>query len=131
MLIPVHQMVEAPPTYRERQAAIAAKSTGPDGVPCAIEYQPEEHETWARMQAQLAPLWEQFAAPPLIGARRALDLPTTHIPQLSLVSQRLAPLTGFRYASVPGTVSGHDFFGALANRVFSSTQFIRLSLIHI
>ena len=49
------------------------------------------------------------------------------IPQLSAVSKRLEILSGFRYASVGGTVPGHDFFAALGDRVFSSTQFIRWS----
>lgn len=125
MLIPEHVVVEAPSSYLERQHEIAARATGAVGVPCEITYTAEEHATWAQVQDMLDPLWHRYAAAPLQVAKAALDLPSDHIPQLELVSDRLGPRTGFRYAAVPGTVPGHDFFAALAQRVFSSTQFIR------
>jgi len=127
MLIPKHTVVEAPQRYQDRQATIAAQATGPHDIARTIRYTSEEHQTWEQMQAMLAPLWERHVAMPLRTAQLALDLPKTRIPQLSLVSDRLHMLTGFRYASVAGTVPGQDFFAALADRVFSSTQFIRWS----
>lgn len=117
----------APDSYRLRQAEIAAQATGPDHDPVVIAYTDDENRTWADAHAVLAPIWRRFAAPELRAAKEDLDLPTDRIPQLALVSSRLERRTGFRYASVPGTVPGHDFFGALARSVFSSTQFIRWS----
>jgi len=108
-----------------RQAKIADMATGIDGVPHEIVYLAEEHETWRRIMTQLSPLWDRSVAPELHEARANLALPTSAIPQLSLVTERLSSLTGFRYRSVAGTVPGHDFFGALSQRVFLSTQFIR------
>lgn len=118
---------EAPATYLRRQAEIAALATGPTGSPVHIDYTEEENQTWADAQARLEPIWHRYAALELLTARSNLDLPVDRIPQLAAVSQRLEILSGFRYASVAGTVPGHDFFAALGDRVFSSTQFIRWS----
>lgn len=127
MLVRVQSVSDAPADYLTRQRSIATQATGIDSTPVAILYTPDEHQMWADAQALLAPTWERYAAAPVRSAAMALDLPRHEIPQLSLVTERLETLTGFRYASVPGTVSGTDFFGALANKVFPSTQFIRWS----
>lgn len=127
MFVPRIAPAEASPHYRQRRSAIAAAATGVDGHPVTIEYLAEEHLTWRRIHEMLAPVWDRHVAEPLRAARAALDLPTNRIPQLDFVSERLEPLTGFRYVSVPGTVPGADFFGALGRKHFSSTQFIRWS----
>lgn len=112
-------------SYADRRTDIARHATGVGRVPRHVDYTDEEHGTWRSVQAMLAPLWDQYATGELCAARRILDLPTTRVPQLVAVSERLHTLTGFRLASVPGTVSASDFFGALARRVFPSTQYIR------
>lgn len=127
MLVPVAPPEQAPASYLARQAYIASLSTGVDSTPVPVEYTAEENGTWRSVQELLDPVWNRYAAPELLEARQAIDLPRNEIPQLALVTERVEPLTGFRFASVPGTVSGHAFFGALADRVFSSTQFIRWS----
>jgi len=127
MLIPRIEALEAPEAYIQRQQYLASLSTGVSSAPCEIEYTAEEHATWARAQALLGRLFQRYVAPPVLVAQAELDLPADQIPQLSMVSERLSGLTGFRYASVPGTVPGTDFFAALAQQVFSSTQFIRWS----
>lgn len=108
-----------------RRRQIAAQATGPGREPVHIDYQPHEDATWARVQAELGPLTETHVCEPLRAARRRLRLPTDRVPQLAEVSDRLRSSTGWVYASVPGTVPGHEFFAALADRTFSSTQFIR------
>lgn len=125
VLVRTQSLAEAPPTYLARQRAIAAQATGVDGAAVHIEYTDHEDELWAAAQALLAPVWQRYAAEPVRQAAAQLDLPRNEIPQLSLITQRLEELTSFRYASVPGTVSGPEFFGALARRIFPSTQFIR------
>ncbi|MGH1494138.1 MAG: phenylalanine 4-monooxygenase [Acidimicrobiales bacterium] len=119
--------VEEPLEYQARRATIASLATGPAQDPVDIDYLPHEHETWETVMAQLHPLWDRHVAQPLHTARDNLDLPTTEVPQLTLVSHQLKPITGFRYASVAGTVSATDFFAALASQTFPSTQFIRWS----
>ena len=127
MLVRQADLEDTPQSYLDRQATVAALATGPDSMPVEIEYTASEHETWAQAQAALEPVWDRYAARALRVARDDLGVPSDQIPQLSWVTERLSSLTGFRYASVPGTVSGLDFFGALGRKIFSSTQFIRWS----
>ena len=47
------------------------------------------------------------------------------MPQLREVDERVAALTGFRIEPVPGLVPTRTFYGALAERRFLSTQYIR------
>jgi phenylalanine-4-hydroxylase len=47
------------------------------------------------------------------------------VPQLSEVDERLRALSGFRLRPVAGLVPTRQFYGALAERVFHSTQYIR------
>jgi len=47
------------------------------------------------------------------------------VPQLSEVTAGLRPLTGFEYHCAPGLVPLREFYGALADRVFHSTQYVR------
>lgn len=127
MLVPRETSATASPSYETRRAHIAAQATGVATDPLTIAYTDDENTTWQQVQTLLRPLSEQYAAAPLLAARDALALPSTHIPQLAEVSQRLELLSGFRYASVAGTVTGAEFFGALASSIFPSTQFIRWS----
>jgi phenylalanine-4-hydroxylase len=127
MFVPRIAPEEAPQGYMARRTAISEQATGVDGIPATIDYRVEEHATWKHIHELLAPVWDRYAAEQMHIARAQLDLPIDHIPQLAFVSERLEPLTGFRYIAVPGTVPGLSFFGALGRRLFSSTQFIRWS----
>ncbi len=41
------------------------------------------------------------------------------------MTERLLPLTGWRYICAPGLVPLRDFYGALGDRTFHSTQYLR------
>ena len=56
-----------------------------------------------------------------------LALPTDRVPQLADVSRRLQELTGWRIDAAPGLAPTRDFYGALAERRFLSTQYVRHS----
>lgn len=127
MFVPQGMHKSAPAHYLRRRREIADQATGVHAEPVVIEYEESDDETWRKAMELLDPIWERHVAVPLHAARYALQLPTDHIPQLALISRRLRELTGFRYASVPGTVSGREFFAAIARGVFPSTQFIRWS----
>ncbi len=47
------------------------------------------------------------------------------MPGLDEVTERLRPLTGWRYVPAAGLVPLDEFYGALADRVFHSTQYLR------
>lgn len=127
MLISSRSAPPVPERYMHRRANISRQATGIGSEPARIEYLSEEHQTWTAVMARLRPLWDRHVAADLQRASESLDLPMTRIPQLQDVSERLRPLTGFTYAAVPGTVSGVEFFGALGDKIFPSTQFIRWS----
>jgi phenylalanine-4-hydroxylase len=59
-----------------------------------------------------------------VGAEQ-LTLPDDRVPQLREVTERVERLTGFRIEPVPGLVPTRQFYGALAERRFLSTQYIR------
>jgi phenylalanine-4-hydroxylase len=115
------------PEYRQRRAAIAevgaAFRTGqpiPD-----VEYTPQEDDVWRVVSAELAAKHRRLACAEYLAAAEALTLPVDRVPQLREVDQRVRALTGFRIEPVPGLVPTRTFYGALADRRFLSTQYIR------
>ena len=54
-----------------------------------------------------------------------LALPEDGVPSLDLVSDQLAPVTGFRYAPAAGLVPLREFYGSLEQHLFHSTQYVR------
>ncbi len=115
------------PEYRERRNQIAALALAwTPGTPAPrAEYTPAEHEVWAIVSAELARKHERLACRAARAGRSRLELPADRIPQLEEVSDLLAPLTGFRYLPAAGLVPLREFYGALADRTFWSTQYIR------
>jgi phenylalanine-4-hydroxylase len=115
------------PAYRERRAHIAevGASYRPGEPIPDVHYTAEEDEVWRVVSAELAEKHGRLAARELVAAGRRLDLPTERVPQLREVDERLRDLTGFRIRPVPGLVPTRDFYGALAERTFLATQYIR------
>jgi len=117
----------ADPEYRARRDAIAAASAGfRPGQPLPeIAYTDVEHGVWRTVSAHLGPQHQRDACAEYNRAAARLDLPTDEVPQLALVTERLQRLTGFGIAPVPGLVPVRTFYGALAERRFLSTQYVR------
>lgn len=115
------------PAYRARRGDIAAAALARrqgDPVP-TIDYTDEEQGIWRLVSAELAPKHEKYAHSEFLAAKAALGLPTDHVPQLTEVSERLEPLTGWRYQSAPGLVPLREFYADLGRRTFNSTQYLR------
>jgi phenylalanine-4-hydroxylase len=113
--------------YLARRVHLASVSdaAGLAGRPPRVEYTAAEDEVWRTVSSALAPLHERFAVAEYNDAARRLALPTDRVPQLADVSDRLTELTGWRVAAVAGLVSTAEFFGALAERRFPATQYVR------
>jgi phenylalanine-4-hydroxylase len=113
--------------YRERRAAIArlAEDYTAGGPIPTVTYTGEEHELWALVARELRAKHERYACAEYLAAADRLALPTTRVPQLGQVTGRLEWLTGFRLEPVPGLVPTRTFYGALAERRFLSTQYMR------
>ncbi len=130
-----HRLLELPAdhpgvsddAYRARRAAIAAvgETYRPGQEIPVVRYAPEEDEVWRTVSAELAVLHETDAVDAYRAGAAALALPTAEVPQLGAVSARLQELTGWSITPVPGLVPTRTFYGALAERRFCSTQYIR------
>jgi phenylalanine-4-hydroxylase len=115
------------PAYRARRAAIAEVGRAHHrGDPIAdVEYTPEEDEVWRLVSHELRRKHERYACRAYREGARAVTLPTERVPQLREVDERVHGLTGFHIQPVPGLVPTREFYGALAERTFLSTQYIR------
>ena len=71
------------------------------------------------------PSTETYACRAYLDSAKRLVLPADRVPQLREVDERLARLTGFHITPVAGLVPTRQFYGALADRTFHSTQYIR------
>lgn len=111
--------------YRRRRDEVAAQASGAGRAPANIEYTTAEHATWSAVLDALIPRWRATGARSMCAGVDALSLPRHRVPQLSEVTAALAPLTGFRFEAVSGLVDKVTFFGALADRRFLSTQYVR------
>ncbi|HZH31345.1 MAG TPA: phenylalanine 4-monooxygenase [Pyrinomonadaceae bacterium] len=113
--------------YRARRNRIAqiAMEYEPGAPVPAAPYTDEEHGVWRAVWDALRPAHERHACAEYLGCVRRLDLPQTHIPQMSEVSRRVEAVSGFRLEPVAGLVSPRAFLESLADGVFLSTQYIR------
>jgi phenylalanine-4-hydroxylase len=113
--------------YQARRNAIAASAMAyvSGMTPPFVEYTPEEDNLWRTVTAELIPRQHRFAATPYREGCEALGLEHYVVPQLAAVSARLTTLTGYRLEPAPGLVPIKEFYGALADRRFLATNFLR------
>jgi phenylalanine-4-hydroxylase len=115
------------PAYRARRGEIAAAALAwQPGRPLPhIDYTESEQDIWRLASRELAPKHEKRAHSEYLRAKAALDLPVDHVPQLSEVTDRLRPLSGWSYVTAPGLVELREFYSSLGERTFHSTQYLR------
>ena len=115
------------PEYRRRRNEIAALALAWEpGTPVpGVRYTEDEQNVWRTVCRELAAKHERLAIREFNEAKAALDLPTTEVPSLDLVSERLRPITGFGYVPAAGLVPLRQFYGSLSGRMFHSTQYVR------
>jgi phenylalanine-4-hydroxylase len=117
----------ADPDYQARRNEIAALALAwQPGKPAPdVRYSGAEQDVWRTVCREIARKHEQLAIAEFLEAKHALDLPTDGVPSLDLVSDRLEPITGFRYVPAAGLVPLREFYGSLSERIFHSTQYVR------
>jgi phenylalanine-4-hydroxylase len=113
--------------YRARRAVIAAvgERYTPGSLIPEVEYTAEEDEVWHVVSTELAAKHARLACHEYLAGAATLDLPRDRVPQLAAVTERLERISGWRLEPVPGLVPTRVFYGALADRRFLSTQYIR------
>ena len=115
------------PAYRARRNEIAAAALAwrPGERSPHIDYTAEETGVWRTVCRELRPKHEALAVREYVEALDRVALPTDRIPELDEVSQRLEPLTGWRYLPAAGLVPLKEFYRSLGDRLFHSTQYVR------
>lgn len=115
------------PVYRERRDLLATQaSRWVPGEPAAdVAYTPEEHEVWRVVCEDLKAKHQTYACREFLDGKEALGLPLDRVPQLEELSDKIEPMTGFRYRPAAGLVPLRDFYGALADHGFWATQYVR------
>lgn len=115
------------PDYLRRRDEIAALALAwkPGDPPPRVSHTEAEYQVWRTVCQELKDKHEQFAVGEFLQPKEALNLPLTSVPMLELVSERLRPLTGFRYVPAAGLEPLRKFYGSFADRVFHSTQYVR------
>jgi phenylalanine-4-hydroxylase len=88
-------------------------------------YSEENHESWRRLYARLAPRWEKYGNEHFLAGIRSLCLSPDRVPRLEDVNRFLRPLTRFQAKAVSGYVPAFLFFDCLRNRAFPTTITIR------
>jgi phenylalanine-4-hydroxylase len=113
--------------YRARRNEIAAAALRwrPGEPAPTIAYHPDEQAVWRTVCAHLAPLHERHAVGEFRAALDAVSLPADHVPDLDDVSARVGACSGWRYVPAAGLVDLRTFYGALGERTFHSTQYVR------
>jgi phenylalanine-4-hydroxylase len=126
-VLPVDHPGVSDQDYRARREAIAAAGRlYRPGQPIPdVAYAPEEDEVWRIVSSELAKEHQRFACREYRRGAARLHLPSDRVPQLREVDERVASLTGFHIQPVPGLVPTRTFYGALAERRFLSTQYVR------
>ena len=113
--------------YRRRRDVISSLGAAyePGGLIPDVPYTAAEDEVWRTVSRELGELHRRFACADYLRGAERLHLPTDRVPQLREVDAAVHALTGFHIQPVPGLVPAADFYGALADRRFLSTQYIR------
>lgn len=115
------------PAYRARRDELAtlADRWQPGTPPPVIDYTDVEHEVWRAVSADLMDKHRTYACAEFLAGKETLGLPVDRVPQLSELTAVLEPITGFGYLPAAGLVPLREFYGALADRTFWATQYIR------
>ncbi len=90
-----------------------------------IQYGDHENAMWQALLERQANEIPNRACSAYIEGLRKLNLPDTHIPQLSDIDEVLQATTGWQTAAVPALISFGKFFKLLANKSFPVATFIR------
>lgn len=116
------------PTYRARRDEIATlcRDHRLAGLaPPRLRYTDAENATWRAVAERLMDLHTSLASERYKRAKDLLGIPSGSIPQLADLSEVLRPHSGFTVRAIEGLIEPALFLGSLADRVMSSTQYIR------
>ena len=88
-------------------------------------YTPEQHAIWAELVTRRMPQLEAHACTEYLEGFDLIGLKADALPNLTAVSARLQPKTGWQSTPVSGFLPADAFFEMLAARMFPTTTWIR------
>lgn len=88
-------------------------------------YTPEQHAIWSELVSRRMPQLEIHACAEYLDGFSQIGLQADSLPDLSAVSARLQPRTGWQSTPVSGFLPADAFFEMLAARMFPTTTWIR------
>ena len=88
-------------------------------------YTAEQHRTWAELVRRRMPQLREHACREYLEGFEQIGLREDSLPDLSLVSARLLPRTGWESVPVSGFLPGDAFFAMLAAKMFPTTTWLR------
>ena len=88
-------------------------------------YTPEQHGIWRELVLRRMPQLEQHACAEYLDGFHQIGLQADQLPDLTAVSKRLQPRTGWQSTPVSGFLPADAFFEMLAARMFPTTTWIR------
>jgi phenylalanine-4-hydroxylase len=91
---------------------------------CAA-YTPEQHAIWSELVSRRMPQLREHACAAYLEGFEQIGLQVDRLPDLSAVSARLQPRTGWSSTPVSGFLPANAFFEMLAARKFPTTTWIR------
>ena len=88
-------------------------------------YTPEQHAIWSELVAHCMPQLRHHACQEYLDGFHQIGLQEDKLPDLSAVSVRLQPRTGWQSTPVSGFLPADAFFEMLAARMFPTTTWLR------
>lgn len=115
------------PAYLRRRNALVAPARGHEpGTPSPrVDYTEEEHRTWRTVHTALRETQPGRVCEAVLRAAERAPVPSDHVPQHEEVSDRLQPLSGFRFTLAGGIVPNKRFLGRMADGLFHAVQYVR------
>ncbi len=88
-------------------------------------YTPEQHAIWRELVERRLPQLQEHACAEYLEGFELIGLQADKLPDLTAVSARLQPRTGWQSTPVSGFLPADAFFEMLAARMFPTTTWIR------
>jgi phenylalanine-4-hydroxylase len=89
------------------------------------DYTPEQHAVWEELVRRRRPQLESHACREYLEGFEIIGLRDDRLPNLSAISSRLKPRTGWSTTPVTGFLPAEAFFEMLAARMFPTTTWLR------
>jgi phenylalanine-4-hydroxylase len=89
------------------------------------DYTPEQHAVWEELVRRRRPQLETHACREYLEGFEIIGLRDDRLPNLSAISSRLKPRTGWSTTPVTGFLPAEAFFEMLAARMFPTTTWLR------